>query len=237
MASLLTLALILIPAYLVGSIPFGLIVGRLKGIDIRQHGSGNIGATNVWRTLGPKWGGTTFLLDAGKGFLAVRLASELAMARVTLPVPDDYLAYAEAFAGLACIIGHSFPVWLRFSGGKGVATSLGVILSIMPPIASLIVLVVWVLVFAISRYVSLASIAAAVSLPATMAILYYNQWRSSHSGIRISVIDAPNSISGIDSPVTLAFASAAAFLVIRRHRDNIKRLIAGTENRFGKKKN
>ena len=216
LAPLLTFTLLLLPAYLLGSIPFGLLVGRLRGMDIRKHGSGNIGATNVWRTLGPRWGLLTFLLDASKGLAAVCLARELAMHLVTLPVPDEYLAYAESFAALSCILGHSFPVWLRFRGGKGVATSLGVLLGIMPPFATAVVFGVWLLVFAISRYVSLASIVAALSLPTTLAILYYLGW--------------------LDSPVTLAFSCAAAFLVIRRHRDNIKRLIAGTENRFGSKK-
>ena len=212
---LLTFALLLLPAYFLGSIPFGLLVGRLRGLDIREHGSRNIGATNVWRTLGPRWGLFTFLLDAGKGFAAVTLARAIAFHQVPQPVPDDFIAYAEAFAGLACILGHSFPIWLRFRGGKGVATSLGVILSMMPPFSTAVVFAVWLLVFAVSRYVSLASLVAAVSLPVTLAILYYLRW--------------------MDSAVTLAFACAAAFLVIRRHRENIRRLIDGTENRFGSK--
>lgn len=213
-AELFTFALILLPAYLVGSIPFGLLIGKMRKTDVRQHGSGNIGATNVWRVLGPKWGAATFLLDAGKGFLAVRLAENIAWLRVPTPVPEEYLAYAGVFAALACILGHSFPIWLRFKGGKGVATSLGVLIGIMPPLATGAVLGVWILVFALSRYVSLASILAALALPATVGALFYF-----HDAGRAH----------------LAFSCAAAFLVIRRHRENIRRLFAGTENRFVRK--
>jgi glycerol-3-phosphate acyltransferase PlsY len=214
--SMLTLLTVLLLAYLVGSIPFGLLLSRLKGIDIRQHGSGNIGATNVWRTLGPKWGLPTFLLDAAKGGLAVWAGRELAFTLAPKPVPYEYLNYAEVFAGLVAILGHSFPVWLRFRGGKGVATSLGVMLGIIPLMASGIVFATWVIVFALSRYVSLASLVAAVSLPLTLVVLQANHL--------------------LEGRATLAFGCAAAFFVIRRHRENIQRLLAGTENRFGKSK-
>jgi glycerol-3-phosphate acyltransferase PlsY len=213
-AEILTFSLIFVPAYLLGSIPFGLLLGRLGGVDVRQHGSGNIGATNVWRVLGPKWGGATFLLDTAKGFVAVRLAENIAYHRVPQPVPEDYLAYAAVFAALACVLGHTFPVWLRFRGGKGVATSLGVLLAVMPPLATGMVLLVWVVVFGISRYVSLASILAALSLPITVGALFF--------------------LGELQGPVYLAFACAAAFLVVRRHRENMKRLFAGTESRFKK---
>ena len=213
-AELFTFALILLPAYLLGSVPFGLLIGRLGGIDVRKHGSGNIGATNVWRVLGPKWGGATFLLDAGKGFAAVRLAENIAWARVPQPVPEDYLAYAAVFAALACILGHTFPVWLKFKGGKGVATSLGVLLAVMPPFATGIVLAVWVVAFAVSRYVSLASILAALALPLTVGALLF--------------------LDELQGRAYLAFACASAFLVVRRHRENIRRLFAGTESRFKK---
>ena len=133
-----TLAALILPAYFLGSIPFGLIIGKLRGIDVRAHGSGNIGATNVWRVLGPKWGSLTFLLDAAKGFFAVSLAQQIAWRQAAPPaLEDQYLAYAGVFAALACILGHSFPVWLKFKGGKGVATSLGVIIGLMPPIAGM----------------------------------------------------------------------------------------------------
>jgi glycerol-3-phosphate acyltransferase PlsY len=216
-SSILILLSVLLPAYLIGSIPFGLLLGKLGGIDIRQHGSGNIGATNVWRTLGPRWGLPTFLLDAAKGAFAVWLGRELAFAQSPRPVPYEFLNYAEVFAGLAAILGHSLPIWLRFKGGKGVATSLGVMLGIIPLLATGVVLLVWGLVFALSRYVSLASILAASSLPLTLVILQSSDF--------------------LEGRVTLAFGCAAAFFVIRRHRENIQRLLAGTENRFGKPKN
>lgn len=212
---MLPLLLYSFPAYLLGSIPFGLLVGRIRGMDIRQHGSGNIGATNVWRVLGPRWGLLTFALDATKGFLAVRAAQHLAIVYAKPPVPEDYLAYAGLFSALACILGHSFPVWLRFQGGKGVATSLGVLVAMVPPFAVAVVLSVWGVVFALSRFVSLASLAAALALPVTVGLLLY--------------------FDHMEGRPYFAFSCAAALLVIRRHRENIRRLINGTENRFGKK--
>jgi glycerol-3-phosphate acyltransferase PlsY len=212
---MLPLLIYSLPAYFLGSIPFGLLIGRIRGIDIRSHGSGNIGATNVWRVLGPRWGLITFLLDAAKGFLAVRTAEHLAHLYARPPIPEDYYAYAALFSALACILGHSFPVWLRFRGGKGVATSLGVLLAMVHPLAVGVVLAVWGIVFGISRYVSLASILAALALPIAVGVLLYFHY--------------------MEGRPYLAFSCAAAFLVIRRHRENIQRLFAGTENRFGKK--
>jgi len=209
-----TLALLLLPAYFLGSIPFGLLISKLRGIDIRQHGSGNIGATNVWRVLGPKWGASTFILDAAKGFFAVSLAQQIAWRQAAPPaLEDQYMAFAGVFASLACIVGHSFPLWLKFKGGKGVATSLGVIIGLMPPLATGVVVVLWISIFAFSKYVSLASIIAALALPVTVGILLR--------------------IGELDGSAYFAFSCAAAFLVVRRHRDNIRRLFAGTENRFG----
>ncbi len=215
-ADLLPFLFFLVPAYFLGSIPFGLILGKLGGIDIRDHGSGNIGATNVWRVMGAKWGAVTFFLDAGKGFLAVLVAQKIVLERASGPLPEDYLAYASVFSALVCVLGHSFPVWLKFKGGKGVATSLGVLVAVVPPLVTAAVLGVWIAVFAFSRYVSLASICAALALPVTVGILL-----------------ATDQLYG---RVYLAFACAAAFLVVRRHRDNIRRLFAGTENRFGDSK-
>jgi glycerol-3-phosphate acyltransferase PlsY len=210
----LVVALIVIVAYFLGSIPFGLIISRRYGVDIRSKGSGNIGATNVWRVLGKKAGMTTFLLDVAKGWLAVVIGSWIGVrfAPGLAHAPADTAAYAGIAAALGCIMGHSFPIWLGFKGGKGVATSLGVIVGMMPLI-SLIVFAIWGIVFKISRYVSLASIVAAVALPlVTLAGLF---------------------LGWIHGWALFYFALAAALLVIRRHRDNIKRLMAGTENRFG----
>jgi glycerol-3-phosphate acyltransferase PlsY len=193
-----------------GAIPFGLLIARTQGIDIREHGSRNIGATNVWRVLGKKWGLLTFVCDAGKGMVALGVARSLASG-----MPGEQAALAGVLAALGCILGHSFPVWLGFKGGKGVATSLGVLLGMMP-IASLAVLVLWGAVFGLSRYVSLASIAAAVALPAVTAALL--------------------KMGHLTGWIHFYFACVAAFLVIWRHRENIRRLAAGTENRFGRKK-
>src|SRR3954468_10529929 len=159
-------------AYFIGSIPFGLLMGRMKGIDIRQHGSGNIGATNVWRVLGRKWGLPTFLLDLGKGLVAVLIAKCLAQQwGVVVQLPHDHTrtdfinpSIPGIAAAMAVILGHNFPIWLKFKGGKGVATSLGVLFGLMP-VASTLTFLTWVVVVKITRYVSLASIIAALSLP------------------------------------------------------------------------
>lgn len=201
---------ILLTAYLLGSVPFGLLVGKSQGVDVRTLGSKNIGATNVWRVLGKKCGLLTFFLDAAKGWLAVQAAFWLTT-RGALAQPADP-ALAGIAAAACCILGHSFPVWLKFKGGKGVATSLGVIIGLLP-LASLIIFAIWGVVFKITRYVSLASIIAAISLPLTVL------------GLR-----AAGQVQGW---ALFLFACAAALLVVRRHRDNIKRLAAGTEPRFG----
>ncbi len=217
------IGIIAILAYLLGSIPFGLLIGRMRGIDIREHGSGNIGATNVWRVLGKKWGLITFLCDLGKGLSAVLIAHHLAGNGQWIVATNHHHpeienidpAAAGIAAALACILGHSFPVWLRFKGGKGVATSLGVVIGMMP-LASAVVFALWLVVFAISRYVSLASIVGAVALPVTViGFLIFNV---------------------MHGWAYFYFALAAAFLVILRHTSNIKRLVTGTENRFGSPK-
>jgi glycerol-3-phosphate acyltransferase PlsY len=214
---ILTIAAI---AYVLGSIPFGLIVARSQGIDIRQHGSGNIGATNVWRVLGKKYGIITFAADVLKGLAAVLVAKWLA-ARWGFPVEvrgkstTDFLAqdYAGIAAALGCIFGHSFPVWLGFKGGKGVATSLGVIFGMMPS-AALLAFALWGVVFKIWGYVSLASIVAAAALPIIVVALLFLGWLHGWGHF--------------------FFAVAAGLLVIRRHRENISRLVAGTEKGFKK---
>jgi acyl phosphate:glycerol-3-phosphate acyltransferase len=199
----------LIPVgYLLGSIPFGyLLVRATGGGDIRFQGSGNIGATNVARTSGWTVGVLTLLLDAAKGILAVWLADHFSGGNIRIAM----------YAGLAAILGHVFPVWLRFEGGKGVASSLGVFLAICWPAAAAAV-ILFALVVAFWRYVSLASISAAAALPLLVYLLY-----------------AP----GHAPPTAVTFSTLlAAALVILKHRDNIERLLAGTEPRFeiGRKK-
>jgi len=189
-------------AYLLGSIPFGFLIVKLAGGgDIRFRGSGNIGATNVAREAGALPGVATLLLDGGKGYFAVWLA-----ARVTDGNPRWMI-----LAAVLTILGHSFPVWLRFQGGRGVATGAGVFLPICWQ-AVVGALIVWLVVLAFWRYVSLASISAAASLPLLVYLLYAPR----HA--------PPESIS--------AGASFAMLLIIARHRSNIIRLLRGTEPQF-----
>lgn len=193
---------ILIPAaYLLGAVPFGLLIAKSKGVDIRREGSGNIGATNVFRVIGKGWGICTFILDALKGFIPAFFFPILAKA-------DP--AYGVLF-GFAAILGHSFPVYLKFKGGKGVATSAGMLLGVAP-LAVAVGFVCWVISMVISRYVSLSSIIAAVAVAITAWI-------------------EPNTVLLVDAALTVL-----SVLVIWLHRANIRRLINGTENRFGKKK-
>jgi glycerol-3-phosphate acyltransferase PlsY len=198
-------------AYLFGSLPAGYLAGRLRGIDVRQHGSGNIGATNVLRVLGKPWGFAVFAIDALKGFAAVRTAVALASRNAAAV---QYVDFVAILAAAACVVGHSFPVWLKFKGGKGVATSAGSILGVMP-IAAITIALVWLLVFLISRYVSLASIIAAIALPITVAVL-----------TRMHVTNGG---------VLLYFSLVMAALVVWRHRSNVARLLDGTEHRFTRK--
>ena len=199
-ASLLRGALLVLFGYLLGSVPFGILVAKAfdREVDLRKSGSGNIGATNVARTLGKTAGLLTLLLDVGKGILALTLARSLL---------DAPVYHWLALVGGAVFLGHIFPVYLRFKGGKGVAAALGVVLFLSPETAFvLIVLFSSVLYF--TRYVSLGSLCAAVGLPVAMAFL----GRSRHY-------------------VTLALVMS--FLVIYTHRENIHRLLAGQESKFG----
>ncbi|EDY19472.1 protein of unknown function DUF205 [Chthoniobacter flavus Ellin428] len=222
----LVVALIVIVSYLLGTIPSGLIISKSQGIDIREHGSKNIGATNVWRTMGKKWGAFAFFCDTFKGWLAVYIGVKLAAHfGVTIPLPHEHTEikhlppdYAGIAAALGCIMGHNFPVWLRFKGGKGVATSLGVIIGMMP-LVSLIIFAIWGLVLKVSRYVSLASLVAALALPITViALMFFGPsegWAAVHGW------------------GNFYFGVAAALMVFKRHTANIKRLLNGTELRFG----
>ena len=201
--------LILIGAYLAGSLPFGLIVARaVKGIDIREHGSRNIGATNVTRVIGVKWGAVCFLLDLLKGSGPVWLLPQMLLA-----ADDPSRTHWQVAAGLLAIIGHMFPVWLGFKGGKGVATALGVV-AMLAPQSTAITFGVFVALFAITRIVSLGSIIAAV----TFAVLQMIQlWPQPFRAETWSVA---------------SFSLAVPVLIILRHRANIGRLLRGEEHRF-----
>ena len=194
---------ILALAYLLGSIPFGyLLVRFFRKEDIRNTGSGNIGATNVVRSGAKGLGLLTLLLDTLKAFAAVKIAQHIA------PGDTDLAALAAVFA----VLGHVFPVWLSFRGGKGVASALGVFLALSWP-AALSALAVFILVTAISRYVSLGSIIASASLPVFLMIFEPSR-----------------------SPIYISSAIFLALLIIVKHRANIARLKSGTENRLGSKK-
>lgn len=195
--NILTL-LTLLAAYLLGSIPNGLLIARLKGVDIRKVGSGNIGATNVFRSVGKTWGVLTFFCDALKGFLPAFF----------FPLLTGNTGPALGiFCGALAIIGHNWPVFLKFKGGKGVATSAGVLLGIAPAAVG-IGLLSWLILFLSTRYVSVASIGAAVVVPMAGWFLYHN---------------------GHLLPTTLSILGLVA---VARHHSNIRRLIAGTEHRF-----
>jgi len=207
----------LIPlAYLLGSIPFGLLVALSKGLDPRTAGSGNIGATNVGRLLGPKYFAIVFILDLVKSLLPV-LAATLLLKNLPLAWPNYLLCLLVAFAA---ILGHMFPLFLHFQGGKGVATSAGAILGLFPyfTLPALLTLLIWLTVFLIWRYVSLASILAALAFPLCyLAFALPLGW----------------SPLGQQLPL-LAFSIVVAALVVLRHRGNIARLRAGTEHRIAR---
>lgn len=197
--------------YLFGSFPAGYIAGRMAGVDVRSLGSGNIGATNVLRILGKRWGYAVFFVDAFKGFAAVRLAFFFVK---RLPAAQPYAEYFAILAAVMCIVGHTFPVWLRFKGGKGVATSAGALFGLMPLAVPFIVLI-WVIAFETTRYVSLASIVAAISLPIVVGL--FLRWQF---------------LEGI---ALLYFSILITLLVLWRHRSNFSRLLNGTEQRFSRK--
>ena len=205
------ITVLLVSSYLLGSIPFGYLVGRLKGIDIRKAGSGNVGATNVVRVLGKTYGYPVFVLDVLKGFGAVKISMLMAPGR-----PPEWNS-PEIFgilAAMSAVLGHLYPPWLKFQGGKGVATSAGALLA-LTPVATLIGVAIWLIVFWLTRYVSLASIIAALVLP-----------------IVILVFGPQDQNNG--KPLVYASACVAA-VVVWRHRSNLSRLTRGTEPRFTRK--
>ena len=195
-------------AYLLGSIPFGFLVAKVKGIDIRSVGSGNIGATNAMRVLGKPAGIAVLLLDALKGYAAVAwlCLAVLKMFNVTSADTESL----RIIAGIGAVLGHNYTCWLKFKGGKGIATTAGVYLA-LAPWALLVALVVFILAVLFTRYISVGSIGGAIALPTTVWIM------------------TPNNLF-------LGFVTTAlGVLAIYKHKANLQRLRAGTENRFGKK--
>ncbi len=196
-------------AYLIGSFPSGYIVGRINGVDLRKAGSGNIGATNALRVLGKKWGYIVFAADIFKGWLSVALAYALVQR-----FAPDHVAIAGVLAGVFVVLGHNFPVWLGFKGGKGIATSAGIMIALFPIWVFLCALVVWVGFFYTTRYVSVASIFAAISLSASTTVL---------------------ALFGKCDWLLVGVALLMTGLAVWRHKSNIERLIAGTEKKFEKR--
>jgi len=202
-------------AYLIGSTPFGWLIARGKGVDLRKSGSGNVGATNVGRVLGRRWGYLCFFLDMAKGLLPTLAIVLLTGTDDGKPTPLHQAVWLAVGAG--AIIGHVFSFWLKFRGGKGVATSLGVVLGIYPyfTLAGLAAFALWIAITLISRYVSLGSVIAALSFVPLVAAFHWdivmNLW-----------------------PL-LSFATTMMILIIVKHLANIRRLIAGTENKIGSK--
>ncbi len=208
---MLVFAAVVLISYLLGSIPAGYLAGRIAGIDIRHAGSGNIGATNVTRVLGKRYGYPVFVVDFLKGLMAVSISILVEKRVQPVLVPTELLGIVAA---ISCVIGHSFPVWLSFKGGKGVATSMGALFGLVPFVA-LIGVAVWVITFEMTRYVSVASMTAALAVPISILILM------------------PLKQTG--GAVLLYFSICLAALVIFRHRSNLSRLVRGTEPRFKRK--
>ncbi len=198
-------------SYLIGSIPAGYIAGRIVGIDIRTVGSGNIGATNVTRVLGKRYGYPVFIVDFLKGFAAVGMSIMIAKRAQPVLIPSELLGVVGA---VACVLGHSFPVWLGFKGGKGVAASAGALFGLMPFVA-LIAVAVWLIIFYLTRYVSVASMTAALSVPITILSMMF--------------------LGQTGETALLYFSICLAAVVIVRHRSNLLRLVRGTEPRFKRK--
>jgi len=210
---LLAIALI---AYLLGAISFGLVISqKMAGVDIRQHGSGNIGATNVFRVLGIKYGILTAVLDVGKAVASVLLAG-LIIGNEPLMVAsyDIHVPLAQIVAALMVMVGHNWSVYIRFKGGKGVSAFFGGLVTINWFVA-LVALAVIAVVVIITRYVSLGSMSAALGALLTFVAL---------------------TVMGMTAPIYVIYGLLAALLIIYQHRSNIQRLLSGTENRLGDKK-
>jgi glycerol-3-phosphate acyltransferase PlsY len=201
--------LVALGAYLLGSFPSGYLIGHARGVDLRREGSGNIGATNALRVLGKKWGYLCFALDIGKGALAVCLAK-------TVVAPDFGLPPTSAgiVAAIAALLGHTFPVWLKFKGGKGIATSGGIALALFPPVVFVVSIAAWMVTFFATRIVSIASLVATSILGITLVVLW---------------------LRGGDGALAIV-GVAMCGLVFWLHRANLSRLAQGTEPRFEKRR-
>jgi acyl phosphate:glycerol-3-phosphate acyltransferase len=198
-------------AYLLGSIPTGFLVGKAMGVDVRKVGSGNIGATNAFRILGKRAGAFVLVVDGLKGWVAAAKLPELVY-RIFFPSgwSDEKGEYLQIIAGVVVILGHNYTCWLKFKGGKGIATSAGVMAALMP-ITFIISLSTWIVVLLVTRYVSVASILAALVLP-------FAAWGAGYSYRKIAI------------------AAILGGLAIYKHKANIDRLMKGTENKVGRKK-
>jgi glycerol-3-phosphate acyltransferase PlsY len=206
-----TFVLVLIGSYLLGSIPFGYLAGRIAGVDIRKTGSGNIGATNVLRVLGKGYGYPVFVLDFLKGLGAVKIAMAIATAVRPASTSPEVVG---VLAAISAVIGHSFPIWLNFRGGKGVATSAGALFALMP-LAMVIGAAIWISTFLLTRYVSVASITTVVALPFVIAIITW--------------------LNQTDGKALFCSSLCIAAVVVWRHHSNLSRLVRGTEPRFTRK--
>lgn len=205
-------------AYLLGSIPFGLLIVKAHGKDLRSIGSGNIGATNVGRALGRKWAYICFLLDVLKGLVPMQATMFLARTDAQVIGQEAIALWLWLAVGCAAILGHVFPIYIKFRGGKGVATSFGVAMGLWPyyTICGLVAVGIWIVVALVWRYVSLASIIASVAFPVVLAL---------------SIVLMPDWNLAELWPLLIT-ATAIPLIVIIRHRENIKRLVAGTEGKI-----
>jgi len=212
--------IIALGAYLLGSIPFGFLAAKARGIDIRSVGSGNIGATNAMRVLGKPLGIAVLLLDAFKGYAACAFLPPLVfnwlaphfsgLFRCFQQEPVEFQMRFYVVAGVFAVLGHNYTCWLKFKGGKGIATTAGVYLALAWP-TLLIALAVFILALVLTRYVSVASMSAAIALPGAV-------WAMPPHNVLLGIV-----------------TTALGALAIYKHKSNIQRLLAGTENRFGKK--
>ena len=214
-------------AYLIGSIPFGLLIGLARGVDVRRHGSKNIGATNVWRVLGRPWGPLCFALDVAKGVGPVLIAGWITGA-LEGRAPEPARLWWWLAVAVGAVMGHIFPLWLRFKGGKGVATGFGALAGVYPFITwpALLALALWLVAAKLTRYVSVASIIGAMSIPVSTV------------GFSLARADGTfaqrwASLGSLWPLFLVTFALAA--LVVWKHRANLARLRAGTELRIGER--